>query len=78
MVCTAAGDYTKFTLTKLKYLIKLIVLNHFVISRTIRELLQRALPKRKDISSDDVVNVRVKAKLLIKQTKNKGGSNDIF
>ena len=78
MVRTAAGDYAKFTSTILKDLIKLIDLNHFVTSRTIRELLQRALPKRKYISSDDVVNARVKAKLLIKQIKSKGKSIKTF
>ena len=78
MVCTAAGDYAKFTSTILKDLIKLIDLNHFVTSRTIRELLQRALPKRKCISSDDVVNARVKAKFLIKQIKSKGESIKTF
>ena len=66
IVCTAAGSYTKFSSTVLKDLIKLIDLNHFVTSRTIRELLQRALPKRKYMSLDDVVNARLKAKLLIK------------
>ena len=66
MVCTAAGDYAKFSSTILKDLIKLIDLNHFVTSRTIRELLQRDLPKRKYMSSDDVVNARVKARLFIK------------
>ena len=63
MVCTTAGNYIKFTSTILKDFIKLIDLNHFVTSRKIRELLQRALPKRKYISSDNVVNARVKAKL---------------
>ena len=51
IVCTAAGSYTKFSSTVLKDLIKLIDLNHFVTSRIIRELLQRALPKRKHIFS---------------------------
>ena len=74
MVRTAAGNYAKFTCTILKDLIKLIDLNHFFTSRAIRELLQRTLPKRKYISSDDVVNARVKAKLLIKQIKSKGES----
>ena len=78
MINTAAGDYAKFTSTILKDSIKLIDLNHFVTSRTIRELLQRALPKRKYISSDDVVNARVKAKLLIKQIKSKGESIETF
>ena len=78
MVCTAAGDYAKFTSTILKDLIKLIGLNHFVTSRTIRELLQRSLPKRKYISSDDIVDARVKAKLLIKQIKSKGKSIETF
>ena len=72
MVCVAAGDHTKFTSMMLKDLIKLIDLNHLVTSRTIREILQRALAKRKYISSDDVVNARVKAKLLIKELKSKG------
>ena len=66
MVRTAADNYAKFTPTILKDLIKLIDLNHFVTSRTIRELLQRDLPKRKYMSSDDVVNARVKARLFIK------------
>ena len=67
MVCTAAGNYAKFTKIILKDLIIFIDLNRFVASKTIREFLQRALPIRKYISSNDVVNTRVKAKLLIKQ-----------
>ena len=78
MVCNTAGDYAKFTSTILKDLIKFINLNQFVTSRAIRELLQRTLPKRKYISSDDVVNARVKAKLLIKQIKSKGESIETF
>ena len=78
MVCTIATDYAKFTTIILKDLIKLIDLNHFVTSRTIRELLRRALSKRKYISSDDVVNVRVQAKLSIKQNKRKRESIDTF
>ena len=69
MVCIAAGNHAKFTTTILKYLIKLIDLNHFITSRTIRELLQRALPKKKCISSDDVANVREIVKLLISKGK---------
>ena len=53
-------------------------LNHFVTSRTIRELLQRALPERKYINADDVINARVKEKLLIKQIKSKGESINTF
>ena len=78
MVHTAAGDYAKFTSTILKDIFKLIDLNHFITSRTIRELLQIALDKRKYISSDDVINARVKAKLLIKQIKSKGKSIKTF
>ena len=64
MVCTVAGTYAKITSTILNDLIKLIDLNHFVTSTTLRELLQRFFPKRKYISSDDTINARVKAKLL--------------
>ena len=78
MVDTAAGNYAKFTSTILKDLIKLIDLNHFVTSRTIRDLLQRALTKRKFMSSDDVVNAGLKAKLLIKQIKSKSKSIETF
>ena len=53
-------------------------LNHFVKSRTIWELLQRALPEREYISSGDVVNARVKAKLSIKQSNSKGESIETF
>ena len=63
MVQTAADNYAKFTVTVLNDMILLVDLNHVVTLRTIRELLQRALPKRKYLNSDDVVNARAKAKL---------------
>ena len=56
MVSTAAGNNAKFTATVLKDMIKLVKLNHFFISRTIRRFLQRALPKNKYKRSDDAVN----------------------
>ena len=62
----------------LKDFIKLIDLNHFVTSRKIKEILQRALPKREYISSDDVVNAQLKARLLIKQIKSKGKLIETF
>ena len=37
-----------------------------VPSNTVRELMPRALPKRKDISHRDVHNVRICVKLLLK------------
>ena len=74
MVHTAAGNYAKFTSTLLKDLIKWIDLNHFVTSRTIREVLQTALQKRKYKSSNDVVNAQVKPQLWIKQIKSKAES----
>ena len=77
-MCTADGDHGKFTSTILKDLIKLIDPNYIVTSRTIRELLQRDLRKRKYIISDDVVNARIKVKLLIKQIKSKGESIKTF
>ena len=66
MFCTAARDYAKFISTILKDFIKLIDLNHFVTSSTIRELLQIVLPIRKYRSSDDIVDSRFNAKLFIK------------
>ena len=45
MVRTAAGDYGIFTSHILKDSIKFIDLNHFMNSYSIRELLQKALPK---------------------------------
>ena len=60
MVGTVAGDYGKFKRIILKDLIKLIDLNHFVNSCSIRELLQRTLQNRKYISADDVCNAWVK------------------
>ena len=64
MVRTAAGNYVKFTDLILKDLIKLIGLNCLIC-----ELLQRPLPNRKYISSDDVCNARVRVKPLMKQIK---------
>ena len=78
MITTAAVDYGKFTNLILKDLIKLINLNHFVNSRSIRKLLQRALLNRKYISADDVCNARVGAKMLIKQRKEKSHSINTF
>ena len=78
MVRTVAEDYGKFTSLLLKDLIKLIDLNHFVNSRSIRELLQRALPNRKYISADDICNARVGAKMLIKQIKENDHSINTF
>ena len=75
-VRTAANNYATFSSTILKDLIKLIDLNYFITSRTIRELLQRAFPKRK--SSDDGVDARMKAKRFIKQIKSKGKSIKTF
>ena len=59
MVRTTAGDNAEFTSTILKDLIKLIDLNHFNTSRTIRELLQRTLPQRKYIKSQAGVSPRL-------------------
>ena len=63
MVRAAAGE--KVTILILEDLRKLIHLNHFVNSRLICKLLQRALPNRKYVSADNVCKARVRAKMLI-------------
>ena len=63
---TVSGDYAKYTSYVLKDLLKIMDVQPVVPSNTVRELMSRALPKRKDISHRDVHNIRIRAKLLLK------------
>ena len=63
----------------LKDIIKLFDIGrHHVSSIQIRELLKRALPKRKLVTHRDIANTRVRAKMLIKHIHKSGTTIDTF
>ena len=60
-------SYVTYYLLMLKDLLKFMDVQPYVPSNVIRELLTQALPGRKSISSQDVYNTRIRAKLLLHQ-----------
>ena len=77
---TKAGHYTNETSLVLRHLVSYMILkpNGFADASLIRSYMRKVLPSRKSISSQEVYNVRVRAKLLMKQISAEGKTLETF
>ena len=77
---TKAGHYSNVTSLVLQHLVSYMILkpNGFADASLIRSYMRKVLPSRKSISAQEVYNVCVRAKLLMKQISAEGKTLETF